>query len=225
MAGMAVSTSVTQQESATMRLDRASICLIDTCSAVRHLGFDMFSVIGHDVYVFYSPETFVCSGAATFVDILILGVTRMCLAKNETIRWVGTYRPEITTIMLGDGPALVHRLSDLFLTPSIATVHEKSLDRILRLARALHLFCDSRTHTNAKSHPAIEHRSVAKTCADTLTVMSIAREIELAIVFPADITSHTNALEPYRKTVDCKVHSVSDALRFCGNPVRHSNLL
>src|SRR3984893_6864255 len=224
MAPMAVLTRVTQEESVTMRQDRASICLIDTCSVVRHLGFDIFSAIGHDVYVFYSPETFVCSGAATFVDILILGLTRMRLAKNETLRWVATYRPEIKTIVLGDGPALVHRLSDLFHTPSIATVHEKSLDRISRLARALHLFCDSHTHTNAKSHPAIEYRSVAKTCADT-SFMSMGREIDLTILVPADITSHTNALEPYRKTVDCKVHCVSDALRFWGNPVRHSNLL
>jgi hypothetical protein len=61
----------------------------------------MFSAIGHDVYVFYSPETFVCSGAAASVDILILGLTRMRLAENETLRWVGTYRPKIKTIVLG----------------------------------------------------------------------------------------------------------------------------
>ena len=150
---MVVLTRVTQEESVTMRPDRASICLIDTCSAVRHLGFDMFSAIGHDVYGFYSPETFVCSGAAASVDILILGLTRMRLAENETLRWVGTYRPKIKTIVLGEGPALVHRLPELFHTPSIATVHEKSLDRIFRLPRALHLFCDSHTHTNAKSYP------------------------------------------------------------------------
>jgi hypothetical protein len=97
----------------------------------------MFSAIGHDVYVFYSPETFVCSGAAASVDILILGLTRKRLAENETLRWVGTYRPKIKTIVLGEGPALVHRLPVLFHTPSIATVHEKSLDRIFRLPRAL----------------------------------------------------------------------------------------
>jgi hypothetical protein len=77
------------------------------------------------------PETFIRSGAAASVDILILGHTRMCLEENEPLRWVGTHRPDIKTITLGDGLALVHRLPDLFRTPSIACIHEKSLDRIL----------------------------------------------------------------------------------------------
>jgi hypothetical protein len=171
---MAVLTRVTQEESVTMRADLARICLIDTCSAVRHLGFDIFSAIGYDAYVFYSPETFVCSGAAASVDVLILGLTRMRLVENETLRWVGTYRPKIKTIVLGGGPVLAHRLRDLFHMPSIATVPEKSVDRILGLPRALHLFCDSHSQTNAKSYPTIKHKSAAKTYANTSTFMSLA---------------------------------------------------
>jgi hypothetical protein len=170
----------------TRRSDRASICLLDTCSAVRHLGICMFSVSGYEVYVFYSPETFVRSGAAASVDILILGHTRICLAENETLRWVGTYRPDIKTIVLGDGPALVHRLPDLFRTPSIATVHEKSMDRIVRLPRALHLFCESRTHTNANSYPTIKHRLIANTCTDTSTLSDQELLYEGAVVTHAD---------------------------------------
>jgi hypothetical protein len=204
----------------TTRPYRASICLIDTCSSVRHLGFDLFSAIGYDVNVFYSPETFVNSGATASVDILILGHMRMCLTENETLRWVGAYRPNIKTIMLGNGPALVHRLPDLFHTPSIATVHEKSLDRIVRLRRALHLFCDSRRHTNATSYRTIKHRLATKTCADTSIFMSMVREVELTIVVSANTTSRTNALEPYCKTTDCRVHSISDALRLFGESGR-----
>jgi hypothetical protein len=58
--------------------------------------------------------------------------------------------------------------------PSIATVPEKSVDRILGLPRALHLFCDSHSQTNAKSYPTIKHKSVAKTYANTSTFMSLA---------------------------------------------------
>jgi hypothetical protein len=140
---MAVLTRVTQEQFVAMRPDRGGICLVDTSSAVRHLCFDMFSEIGHEVCVFYSPETFIRSGAAASADILILGHTRMCLEENEPLRWLGMCRPKIKTIVLGDGPALVHRLPDLFHMPSIATVYEKSLDRISRLPQALRIFCDS----------------------------------------------------------------------------------
>ena len=172
---MAVLTRVTQEESVTMRTDLARICLIDTCSDFRYLGFDIFSAIGYDAYVSYSPETFVCSGASASVNVLILGLTRMRLVVNETLRWFGTYLHKIKTIVLGDGPVLAHRLPDLFHMPSIATVPETSVERILGLPRALHLFCDSHSQTNAKSYPTIKNKSVAKTYADTSIFMSMAR--------------------------------------------------
>jgi hypothetical protein len=162
---MEVSTRVTQQYVA-MRSDRAGICLIDTSSAVRHLCSEMFSAIGYDLCVFYSPETFVYSDAVATVDILILGHTRMCLAESETLLAVGTYRPGIRTIVLGNSQALIHRLSDLFQTPSIATVHENSLDRISRLLQALHVFRD--LCTNSEIYQTIRHRSFTETyAADT----------------------------------------------------------
>jgi hypothetical protein len=162
---MEMSTRVTQQHVA-MRPDRAGICLIDTSSAVRHLCSDMFSAIGYDLCVFYSPETFVYSGAVATVDLLILGHTRMRLAENKTLRAVGKYRPEIRTIVLGDSQALIHRLSELFQTPSIATVHENSLDRISRLLQTLHLFCD--LYPKSEIYQTIRHRSFTETnAADT----------------------------------------------------------
>jgi hypothetical protein len=91
----------------------------------------------------------------------------MCLEENEPLRWVGTHRPDIKTIMLGDGSALVHRLPDLFRTPSIACIHEKSLDRILRLPQVLHLFFDS--CTNATYYQTVWHGAFEETCAETST--------------------------------------------------------
>ena len=159
---MEASTRVTQQY-VVMRPDRAGICLIDTSSAVRHLCSDMFSAIGYDLCVFYSPETFAYSGAVATADILILGHTRMRLAENKTLRAVGTYRPEIRTIVLGDSQALIHRLSDLLRTPSIATVHENSLDRISRLLQTFHLFCD--VCTTSEIYQTIRHRQLTETYA------------------------------------------------------------
>ena len=71
------------------------------------------------------------------------------------------------TIMLGDGSDLVHRLPDLFHTPSIARVPEKSVDRILRLPQLLHLFVVS--CTNARYYQTIWHGTFEETCADTST--------------------------------------------------------
>jgi hypothetical protein len=42
--------------SVTMRPDRGSICLLDTSSVVRHLGFDMFPAIGYDIDAFCSQR-------------------------------------------------------------------------------------------------------------------------------------------------------------------------
>jgi hypothetical protein len=170
---MVASTLVIQEQCTAMQADRVGICLVDTSSAVRHICFDMFSAIGCEVCVFYSPETFIHSGAASSVDILILGHTRIPLKENEPLRWIGTCRPEIKTIVLGDGPTVVHRLLDLFDTPSIAAVHENSLDRIRRLARALHLFCDS--CRNARIYLTILPRVFAGSCIDISTHTSQQR--------------------------------------------------
>jgi hypothetical protein len=98
---MAVLTRDTQDQYVAMRPHLPDICLVVTSSAVRHLCFDMFSAIGYEVYVFYSPETFIRSGAAASVDILVLRHTRICLEENEPLRWVGRHRPHIKRSCLG----------------------------------------------------------------------------------------------------------------------------
>jgi hypothetical protein len=164
---MAVLTRDTQDQYVAMRPYRAGICFVDTSSAVHHLCFDMFSAVESEVYVFYSPETCIRSGAAASVDILILGHTRMCLGENEPLRWAGTHRPNIKND---------HAWGWFSSRPSTSRPIPYALNRLctrkvprsnLETPQVLHLFFVS--CTNARYYQTIWHGASEETCADTST--------------------------------------------------------
>jgi DNA-binding NtrC family response regulator len=91
--------------------EKTMVALIDNSSAVRRACYDMLTSAGRPVTVFYSPETFVNSGAVNETDLLIIGRIRSSLQECEAIRWASVVRPELKTLLLNrtceDLPSLI----------------------------------------------------------------------------------------------------------------------
>lgn len=97
------------------------IAVIDTASSVRHACFNALTEMGYPVVVFYSPDTFINSGAIYSASVLVLGETRVGRTRSEALLWASVVRPDLHTLLLGPGEIQLIHLCELFETDAAAT--------------------------------------------------------------------------------------------------------
>jgi hypothetical protein len=115
------------------------IAVIDTASSVRHTYYSTLTKMGHSVVVFHSPDTFVNSGAIYKVNLLILGKTRVCVTKSESLLWARFARPNLRTLLPGFGEIELKHLCEAHEMGKVETLQVEICDHLPQIEVALRI--------------------------------------------------------------------------------------